>query len=113
MCSSDLVSWAKANPGKVNYGSLGAASGSNLSAERFKQLAGIGMTGVPYKGGDQMALAMLAGDIHVTWISINSARVRMQNRQIISLATTGDFDYAWTSFGDGVRSGKFFDAKKK
>ena len=31
----------------------------------------------------------------------------------VSLATTGDFDYAWTSFGDGIRSGKFFDAKKK
>lgn len=87
---AQFVSWAKANPGKVNYGSLGAASGSNLSAERFKQVAGIGMTGVPYKGGDQMALAMLAGDIHVTWISINSARVRMQNRQIIGLAITGD-----------------------
>lgn len=85
-----FVAWARANPGKVNFGNLGAASGSNLSAERFKQMAGIGMTGVPYKGGDQMALAMLAGDIHVTWISINSARVRMQNRQIISLATTGD-----------------------
>lgn len=87
---TQFVGWAKANPGKINYGSLGAASGSHLSAEQFKQLTGISMTGVPYKGGDQMALAMLAGDVHVTWISPNSARIRMQNKQIIGLATTGD-----------------------
>lgn len=87
---AQFVSWARANPGKVNYGSLGAASGSAINAERFKQMTGISMTGVPYKGGDQMALAMLAGDVHVTWISLNSARARMQNKQIIGLASTGD-----------------------
>ena len=85
-----FVAWAKANPAKANFGSLGPAAGSNISAERFKQMAGINMTGVPYKGGDQMALGMLAGDIHVTWISLNSARARMQNKQIIGLASTGD-----------------------
>jgi tripartite-type tricarboxylate transporter receptor subunit TctC len=87
---AEFVAWAKANPGKVNYGSLGPAAGSNISAERFKLMAGISMTGVPYKGGDQMAQGMLAGDIHITWISLNSARVRMQNKQIIGLATTGE-----------------------
>jgi len=86
----EFVAWTKANPGKVNYGSLGPAAGSNISAERFKLMAGISMTGVPYKGGDQMAQGMLAGDIHITWISLNSARVRMQNKQIIGLATTGE-----------------------
>ncbi len=87
---TEFVAWAKANPGKANFGSLGPAAGSNISAERFKLMAGINMTGVPYKGGDQMALAMLAGDIHVTWISLNSARARMQNKQIIGLASTGE-----------------------
>ena len=87
---AEFVTWAKANPGKVNYGSLGPASGSTISAERFKQITGIGMTGVAYKGGDQMALGMLAGDIHVSWLTLNSARTRMQNKQIIGLATVGD-----------------------
>lgn len=86
---TEFVAWAKANPGKVNFGNFGLAHDSNISAERFKLMAGINMTGVPYKGGDQMALAMLAGDIHVSWISINSARARMQNKQIIGLAHTG------------------------
>lgn len=87
---AEFVAWARANPGKANFGSLGPAAGSNISAERFKVMAGIDMTGVPYKGGDQMALGMLAGHIHVTWISLNSARARMQNRQIIGLASTGE-----------------------
>ena len=87
---AQFVAWVKANPGKINYGSLGPASGSNISAERFKQMTGISMTGVPYKGGDQMALAMLAGDIHVSWLTLNSARTRMQNKQIIGIATAGE-----------------------
>ena len=37
-----------------------------------------------------MALAMLAGDIHVSWLTLNSARTRMQSKQIIGLATVGD-----------------------
>lgn len=86
----EFVRWVKANPGKVNFGSLGPAAGSNISAERFKQAAGIDMTGVPYKGGDQMAVGMLAGNIHVTWVSLNSARARMQNKQVIGIAVTGD-----------------------
>ena len=87
---AQFVAYAKANPGKINYGSLGLASGSNISAERFKQMTGISMTGIQYKGGDQMALAMLAGDIQVSWLTLNSARTRMQNKQIMGVATAGD-----------------------
>ena len=86
----EFVNWVKANPGKVNYGSLGPIAGSTINAERFKLLANINMTSVPYKGGDQMSLALLAGDIHVYWATMNSARTRMQNKQIIGLASTGD-----------------------
>ncbi len=86
---AEFVAWVKASPGKVNFGIFGLAHDSNISAERFMLMSGINMTGVPYKGGDQLALAMLAGEVHVTWISINSARVRMQNKQIVGLAHTG------------------------
>jgi tripartite-type tricarboxylate transporter receptor subunit TctC len=51
----ELVAYAKANPGKLNYASFGAGTTSHLNAENFKRLAGIEMEHVPYKGsGDAM-----------------------------------------------------------
>jgi tripartite-type tricarboxylate transporter receptor subunit TctC len=51
----ELVAYAKANPGKLNYASFGAGTTAHLNAEYFKRLAGIEMEHVPYKGsGDAM-----------------------------------------------------------
>ncbi len=86
----EFVAWAKANPGKVNYGGIGAAAGSTLNAERLKQMAGIDMTGIQYKGGDPVSIALLAGEVHVYFATLNTARNRMQNKQIKGLATTGE-----------------------
>jgi tripartite-type tricarboxylate transporter receptor subunit TctC len=60
---ADLIRRAKAEPGKLNYGSSGAGSPSHLSAESLKRLAGIEITHVPYRGGAPSALAALAGDV--------------------------------------------------
>jgi hypothetical protein len=46
----ELIAYAKANPGKLNYGSIGTGGSVHLSTELFTQLAGIQMTHVPYKG---------------------------------------------------------------
>lgn len=52
---AELVAYAKANPGKLNYASFGAGSTSHLNGEMFSRLAGINMVHVPYKGsGDAM-----------------------------------------------------------
>jgi tripartite-type tricarboxylate transporter receptor subunit TctC len=52
---AELVAYAKANPGKLNYASFGAGSTSHLNGERFARLAGIQIVHVPYKGsGDAM-----------------------------------------------------------
>ena len=87
---AEFVAYARANPDKLNYGALGPAAGSTLNAERFKQMAGIDMTGVPFKGGDPVSIALLAGDIQVYWATLNTARSRTQNKQIIALAVTSD-----------------------
>ncbi|MDB5861635.1 MAG: transporter substrate-binding protein [Ramlibacter sp.] len=60
---ADLIRRAKAQPGKLNYGSSGAGSPSHLSAESLKRLAGIDITHVPYRGGAPSAMAALAGDV--------------------------------------------------
>ena len=56
----EFIAWAKANPGKVNFASSSTASAQHLAGEHFKQIAGIDMQHVPYKGSAP-ALADLAG----------------------------------------------------
>lgn len=85
---SEFIAYAKAHPGKLNYGALGPAAGSTLNAERFKLAAGIDMVGIPFKGGEPVSVALLAGQVHVYWATMGTARNRMQNAQIRGLAVT-------------------------
>lgn len=84
----ELVAYAKANPGKLNYGSLGPTAGNTILAERFKQAAGIDMVGIPFKGGDPIAVALLAGDVHVYFPTLYTGMQRMKNTQIRGLAVS-------------------------
>jgi tripartite-type tricarboxylate transporter receptor subunit TctC len=61
----ELVAYAKANPGKLNYGSSGPGSIAHLSTELFNSMAGIRMTHVPYKGVAAYTTAQLANEIQV------------------------------------------------
>jgi tripartite-type tricarboxylate transporter receptor subunit TctC len=61
--AKELVAHAKANPGKLNYGSFGNGSSNQLAYELFKQIAGIELVHVPYKGGAPLITALLAGEI--------------------------------------------------
>ena len=65
----DLVAAAKANPGKLTYGSGGVGSVSHLSVEIFKSMAGIDLLHVPYKGGGDFQADMIAGRIDLQFNS--------------------------------------------
>ena len=86
----EFVAYARANPGKLNYGSIGPSTGSTILAERFKQAAGIDIVMVPFKGGDPVSQALLAGDIHAYFATLNVARTRMRSPQIRGLAVTAE-----------------------
>lgn len=86
----EFVALAKANPGKFNYGSLGASTGSNILATRFQEMAGIQIEGVPFKGGDPAAQALLANQVQLYFATLNTARTRMRNPQIRGFAVTAD-----------------------
>jgi len=62
---ADLVSAAKARPGRINYASGGAGGVQHLSAELLKREAGIDLVHVPYKGSGPGTLALLAGEVQV------------------------------------------------
>ena len=61
----DLVDYAKANPGKITYGSTGIGAGPHLAMDEFASRAGIELTHVPYKGSADMLPALLGGHIMV------------------------------------------------
>jgi len=65
----ELVAYAKANPGKINYGSGGVATSPHLVGEWFKSLAGIDIVHVPYSGTSTMNNALLAGQIDMAFTS--------------------------------------------
>lgn len=60
---ADLVAYAKANPGKLNFGSAGPGTGTHLTAEVFQKAAGIKMTHVPYKGSNPALNDLIAGNV--------------------------------------------------
>jgi tripartite-type tricarboxylate transporter receptor subunit TctC len=61
----ELIAYAKANPGKVNFGSSGIGAAAHLTTELLKQTAGIDMVHVPFKGTAPALTALMAGDIQI------------------------------------------------
>ena len=62
---AELVAFARANPGKLNYASAGSGSTNHLSAALFEKMAGISMTHVPYKGGAPAVVDLVGGQVDV------------------------------------------------
>jgi tripartite-type tricarboxylate transporter receptor subunit TctC len=61
----ELIAYAKANPGKVNFGSSGIGAAAHLTTELLKQTAGIDLVHVPYKGTAPALTALMANDIQI------------------------------------------------
>jgi tripartite-type tricarboxylate transporter receptor subunit TctC len=66
----ELIAYAKANPGKLNYGTAGTGSSQHVSAAMFAHLAGIEMTHVPYRGGAPAVSDLLAGRVQVVFAPV-------------------------------------------
>ncbi len=62
---AEFIAYAKANPGKLAYGSAGSGSAPHLATELLKQRAGIDVLHVPFKGGGPMVADLLGGQIHM------------------------------------------------
>ena len=84
----ELISYAKANEGKVNCGSAGNGTTRHLSCEMFNTLAGIKATHVPYKGTGPAAAALLAGDIDYLFEALGSAAGHIRAGRVRAIAVT-------------------------
>ncbi len=87
---NDLIDYAKANPGILNYGSGGNGSGGHLSGEMFRRQAGVDVVHVPYNGGAPAQLALLAGDVHFTFDNLATAAPNIRAGKLKALAVTTD-----------------------
>lgn len=79
----EFIAYAKAQKGKLNYGSAGAGSNGRLEMEQFMRLAGIELTHIPYKGGaGAAAAALVAGEVGVAFVSIASVMPFVRNGRL-------------------------------
>jgi tripartite-type tricarboxylate transporter receptor subunit TctC len=84
----DIVAAAKAKPGKVNFASGGLGGSHHLSGELFKQIAGIDLTHVPYKGGAQATTDLLGGQVDLMFEQMYAAAPSIRAGKLRALAIT-------------------------
>jgi tripartite-type tricarboxylate transporter receptor subunit TctC len=84
--TKELIAYAKANPGKLNFESSGIGSSSHLSGELFKQQAGIDITHVPYKGTGAGVADLVAGNVQMAIDSISTLTPYIKSGQLRPLA---------------------------
>ena len=86
----EFVDYAKANPGKVNYGSSGAGTSIHLAGELFKQQAGIDMLHVPFKGSGPSMTALIGGQTDVVFENMPAAVQQIKSGKLKAFAVTTD-----------------------
>jgi tripartite-type tricarboxylate transporter receptor subunit TctC len=85
----ELVAYAKAHPGQLNYASSGNGTIVHLTTEAFKAQAGVFITHVPYKGTGMSIPDLIAGNVHILFDAIPSGLPHVRNGRLRALAVTG------------------------
>ena len=87
----ELVAYAKANPGKLNYASPGSGSQNRLEMEHLRRTEGLDMVHVPYKGGAGPAVAALvAGETNIMFVTASSAMPMVKSGRLKAYAITAN-----------------------
>ncbi len=85
----ELIAYAKANPGKINYAAAGVSTLNTLAMEQFRLRQGLKMTQVPYKGGAGPAVIdLMAGNVDVMFVTLSSAAEFVKAGKLKGLAVT-------------------------
>lgn len=86
----EFVAYARARPGKLNYGSPGNGSVNHLLVENLKRLAGIEITHIPYRGSPPATLAAIANEIQLYPIGLAAVAGHLKDGKLIAIAVTTD-----------------------
>lgn len=84
----ELVAFAKARPGQIDYASSGSGTSSHLAAELFSMMAGVKMTHIPYKGGGPAVIALTGGQVSVGFATTPSIIGHIKSGKMRGLAVT-------------------------
>jgi tripartite-type tricarboxylate transporter receptor subunit TctC len=87
--AKELVEYAKANPGKLNYGSTGSGSSNHLSMELLMNMTGAKLTHVPYKGSAPAVAALMAGEIDVLFDNVPNVVQQIRAGTINAIGVSG------------------------
>jgi tripartite-type tricarboxylate transporter receptor subunit TctC len=82
----ELIALAKSKPGELNYASVGNGTAVHLATELFKQIAGIDIVHVPYKGSAPALTDLIAGRTSMMFVNVLSARSFLESGQLRALA---------------------------
>lgn len=82
----ELIDWIKANPGKVNYGSSGNGTSTHLAGELFKQMGGLDLVRIPYKGGAANMVALLRNEVQVSFSTGGTVTQHLKSGKLKALA---------------------------
>lgn len=85
----ELVALATAKPGGLHYSSFGSGSSAHLVGEMFRHLAGVNIVHVPYKGGGPALLAVLGGEVQLTFANLSAAMPHIKTGKVRVLGVTG------------------------
>jgi len=85
---AELIAYAKANPGKVNFGSAGAGTASHITGEYFARSAGISLVHVPYKGTGLALVDLIGGHIPMAFAPIPASHPNVSGGTLRALAVT-------------------------
>ncbi len=84
----EFIAYAKANPGKINYGSAGQGTPQNITCELFKMMTGLNLVHVPYKGGAPAVADLIAGHVQVVFAPLSEAVQQIKAGKLRALAVT-------------------------
>jgi tripartite-type tricarboxylate transporter receptor subunit TctC len=85
---AELIAYAKANPGKLNYGSAGQGTPQNIACELFKMMAKVDLVHVPYKGGAPAIADLIAGHVQLIFAPVSESIQQIQAGKLRALAVT-------------------------
>ncbi len=85
---AELVAYAKANPGKLNYASVGNGSSSHLNMELFKQMAGIDVVHVPFNGSPPAVMSTVQGETQMLFAVMQPLQAQVNAGKLRALAVT-------------------------
>jgi tripartite-type tricarboxylate transporter receptor subunit TctC len=84
----ELIAYAKANPGKINYGSAGSGTPQNIACELFKMMAGVNLVHVPYRGGAPATTDLVGGHLQVIFSPVSESIEQIKSGKLRPLAVT-------------------------